>query len=147
MSIARIAGRAGVVLVSVMLIVVFGSLGTIAQAPTVVLSGVYTQGQATRGGAAYEKECAYCHGPDLGGEGFAPSLVGDVFVQRWKDSVVGDLYSVIRETMPADRPGGLSDETCADIVAYVLKMNGYPAGQQALSTDPIALKQIKFRQP
>ncbi len=113
-------------------------------APRTVSDGVYTSDQATRGEAAYGKDCAFCHSADLQGDSFAPPLVADPFRLRWKDGTVGDLFAVIKGTMPADRPSGLSDEEYSSIVAYLLKMNNYPAGQDALSKDVAELKQITF---
>ena len=49
--------------------------------------------------------------------------------------------------MPATNPGSLTDETYADIVAYLLKMNKYPAAGQELGTSPQELTEITFKNP
>jgi mono/diheme cytochrome c family protein len=109
----------------------------------VVADGVYTAEQATRGAVAYEKACASCHMSDLRGESFAPALNGDAFALRWENGKLADLHKIIKGTMPADSPGSMSAQDYADIVAFLLKANGYPAGQ-ALSEDPAGSAGILF---
>ena len=46
--------------------------------------------------------------------------------------------------MPADRPGQLSKPQNADILAFILKSNGYPAGAKDLPGDVDALKQTRI---
>src|SRR5688572_11256969 len=87
--------------------------------------GPYTAEQATAGKAAYEASCAACHGSDLMG---APPLAGEGFIGGWRARTTRDMYGLIRTTMPADNPGGLSEPTYVNIVAYVLQFNGVAAG-------------------
>jgi hypothetical protein len=54
-----------------------------------------------------------------------------------------DLFDRIKTTMPGDAPGSLTGEQCADILAFLLSKDGFPAGQTELATGP-ALKNIKF---
>src|SRR5262245_21659598 len=55
-----------------------GSVGGLrAQAGKTVWDAVYSEAQAERGKAAYEKDCAFCHLSDLAGQGFAPPLIDD----------------------------------------------------------------------
>ncbi len=49
--------------------------------------------------------------------------------------------------MPADKPGSLSPDDTADIVAYVLRSNGFPAGAAPLSNDATALAQVAIAKP
>ena len=105
--------------------------------------GVYTEAQAKRGEAGYSKSCAGCHGPDLTGVDAAPSLTGSEFNSGWNDLTLDDLFDRIRTTMPGDAPGSLSREQCADILAFILAKDGFPAGQSELVAGP-ALKDIKF---
>ena len=44
--------------------------------------------------------------------------------------------------MPYGQPATLSREQCTDIVAYILMVNGYPAGTQPLPLDPRILERI-----
>jgi mono/diheme cytochrome c family protein len=112
-----------------------------------VWDGVYTEEQATRGRSTYlAQSCVRCHGETLVGTEFGPSLMGDEFVTKWSGMTVGDLFVLIRETMPQDNPGRLSTQQTADIVSYLLKTNDFPAGQTALDRDPSVLKTIKIEQ-
>jgi mono/diheme cytochrome c family protein len=113
------------------------------EAGTSTWDGVYTEAQAKRGEAAYAKTCAGCHGPDLAGADTAPSLTGGEFNAGWSDLTLDDLFDRIKTTMPGDAPGSLSGDQCADILAFVLSKDGFPAGQTELAAGP-GLKSIKF---
>ena len=110
-----------------------------------VWDGVYSEAQAVRGKALSEAQCAYCHQSDLRGQGFAPGLIEDAFASRWQDSNLGDLFAIVKGTMPQDKPASLTDDEYAAIVAYLLQANRYPAGQQDLRPDPAALKDVLFK--
>jgi quinoprotein glucose dehydrogenase len=124
------------------LVLMAGSLPA-RQAPT-VKDGVYTEEQATRGQAAYEKHCVRCHLADLGGDQLAAPLVGEAFLQRWQSTSLAVLFNAVRKTMPSDDPGSASDEEYAAIISYVLKMNQFPAGTRELSSKPAELESISF---
>jgi cytochrome c len=115
-----------------------------AQTPGSVWGGVYTEEQAKRGAAGYSQQCGACHGPDLTGGESAPALAGDTFLSNWNGLTVGDLFERIRISMPQNAPGSLSRQENADILAFMLSVNKYPAGKTELggATDP--LKQIKI---
>jgi S-disulfanyl-L-cysteine oxidoreductase SoxD len=135
---------------SVLLVIAAGVIAMavpIAQVVTAgtVWDGVYAEAQAARGKAVYDAQCAYCHQPDLRGQGFAPGLVEEVFASRWRDGNLGDLFTIVKATMPQDNPASLTDEEYAAIVAYLLQANRYPAGDQELQPDPAALKDVVFK--
>lgn len=109
-----------------------------------VWEGVYTQEQAKRGEVNYIQECASCHGTTLAGGESAPALIGDEFLGHWYGETVGDLHDRIRLTMPADSPGKLSRQLSADIVAYLLSVNDFPAGSRVLENETVPLKQIRL---
>lgn len=115
-----------------------------AQSAKSVSDGVYSDAQAQRGTAAYQKQCASCHGADLSGQGQTPALSGDDFKASWYGQTVDDLFEEIQTSMPADNPGALTREQTADIVAFVLKSNRFPSGAADLPVDGAALKQIQF---
>jgi hypothetical protein len=46
--------------------------------------------------------------------------------------------------MPDNNPGGLSRSQYADIVSYLLQVNGMPAGTQPLSSDLKQLERIRI---
>jgi mono/diheme cytochrome c family protein len=110
-----------------------------------VWDGVYTDAQAARGKALSDAQCAFCHSPDLRGQGFAPALIEDTFASRWQDGNLGDLFTIVKATMPQDKPASLTDDEYAAIVAYLLQANRYPAGKQDLRADPAALREVVFK--
>ncbi len=91
---------------------------------------VYSSEQAQRGQTAYLQNCSACHQTDLSGLAQAPALKGDAFLAMW--GKLGDLVDRTRTTMPPTAPGSLSPNTYLDIDAYILQMNGLPAGAQEL---------------
>ena len=124
------------------------SMGALAQQEgtgSSVWNGVYTEEQARRGEVAYRQSCVNCHGPELEGADMTPPLTGGAFTANWNDLTIGDLFERIRATMPLDKPGTLSRQQNADLVAFVLKANLWPAGTTELSRDLGALKQIRIQ--
>ncbi|MCY3621885.1 MAG: cytochrome c [Gammaproteobacteria bacterium] len=108
-----------------------------------VRDGVYTEAQAARGKTVYLERCVECHKEDLrGDQQMTPSLVGIAFTFRWKDKKLYDYFVGMRNTMPQGAPGSLSEETYADLVAFLLSEMGYAAGKDELSTDPEVLSEI-----
>lgn len=116
-----------------------------AQPPRTLTQGVYTRPQAIRGQAVYAERCASCHGATLGGAQ-APPLAGDEFIRVW-GGPVSELVNKIAHTMPAKDPGTLTRQQVADIVAYMLQVGKFPAGQTELGTDDAALKAIAIPSP
>jgi cytochrome c len=119
-------------------------LAAIAQTSRTVWDGVYTEDQAKRGEGVYAKECASCHGSELTGGESAPALAGDSFFANWNGLTLGDLFERIRVSMPQNAPGSLSRQQNADILAFILKVNQFPAGKTELDRQTDILKQIKF---
>ena len=109
-----------------------------------VWDGVYTKEQANRGQATYQEECLKCHGESLGGGESGPALAGNEFLRRWDGRTAGDLMGVMRKSMPSDDPGSLSTREYSDIVAYILSVNEFPAGQKELDRDVAALSDIRI---
>jgi mono/diheme cytochrome c family protein len=109
-----------------------------------VWSGVFTAAQADRGGAVYAQSCANCHGAGLEGADMSPALAGAAFMASWNDLTLGDLFERIRISMPADRPGTLSRPQMADVIAFMLRANQFPAGATELPTETPALRAMKF---
>ena len=105
---------------------------------------VYTAAQAKRGETVYGASCSSCHAPDLSGGGQAPSLSGKEFSEAWNGQTLADLFDRVQTTMPADAPGTLKPAESADVVAFILSKNDFPAGDTELPADAAALKDIKF---
>lgn len=104
---------------------------------------VFTEAQAKRGDALYSQYCAKCHAPDLTGD-VAPALTGADFTANWNDLSLGDLFERMRIGMPADKPGSVSRQDNADILAFMLFTAGFPAGANGLPAQAEMLKDIKF---
>ncbi|MGH9312671.1 MAG: c-type cytochrome [Vicinamibacterales bacterium] len=109
-----------------------------------VWDGVYTPEQAKRGAAVYHQYCASCHGAQLEGGESAGPLVGAMFTSNWNGVTVGDMFERTRISMPLDRPGTLSRQQNADVLAYMFSANDFPAGKAELARQAELLKQIKF---
>jgi mono/diheme cytochrome c family protein len=113
-----------------------------AQGAGNVWNGVYTAEQAAAGKTVYDNKCAMCHGAELGGAEMAPPLSGGVFMGNWAGQSAGDLFTRIHTTMPANDPGSLSNAETAQVEAYILSYNQFPAGTTALPSEEAALGQI-----
>ena len=101
-----------------------------AQAARTVQDGVFSDAQAARGQALYAQRCAGCHGPALAGAS-GPALTGDLFTNKFRMEPLSALFIQVRYAMP---PGAadtamLKDDESADLVAHMLKNNGFPAGK------------------
>lgn len=114
-----------------------------AQEKTSVWEKVYSEEQAKRGESVYvASACGRCHSNDLGGNEFGPPLVGTEWLSTWSGMTAADVFTLIKDTMPQDDPGRLSTRQTADLLAYIFKTNGIPAGSQPLEPDPSALASI-----
>jgi polar amino acid transport system substrate-binding protein len=110
---------------------------------------LYTAAQASAGAQVYAQSCASCHGADLQGVA-APALAGSDF----QKTAVSDKYtvSIIRtiatQNMPLSNPGSLTDTQYADVLAYLLAANCYPAGTKPFPTqDEPALQNVIMGPP
>lgn len=127
-------------------VVTLASVATHAQdSQRTVWDGVYNQEQAKRGQAAFVEACSNCHGLTLEGADMTPALTGGGFMANWDGLTLGDLFDRIRTSMPADRPGALSRQENADVIAYILQFNQFPSGKEELPRDALVLKQILFK--
>ncbi len=109
-----------------------------------VWDGVYTDAQAKRGGQVYGAHCRNWHGDPLQGDGSASALRGPTFTADFNGVTLAELVDRTRRTMPDDNPGTMSRQQIADVVAYVLSVNKFPAGEVELPTQAEALTQIMF---
>jgi mono/diheme cytochrome c family protein len=133
------------VCVAVVALTLSSSLSLRAQQRT-VKDGVYTDAQATRGKAIFGMRCALCHGERLEGAA-GPPLAGDEFLGPRDSQPISDLFDKINATMPADAPGTLEPQQVADLVAFILQANTFPAGRTALASAATLLKQIAIAAP
>jgi mono/diheme cytochrome c family protein len=119
--------------------------GSVAARSRSVWDGTYTKAQAARGKTVYEHTCTRCHGETLLGGDDAKPLVGEAFLEKWNGQTVGKLFDAIRRTMPDDGPGVLGRRESADVVAYILSANGFPAGQAELENEDAPLNEILIK--
>ena len=113
--------------------------------PRTVWSGVYTEAQAARGQEEYKKTCGHCHRDNLtggGSEAGAPALTGPVFIYRWRDLPLSEMFLEIGTTMPKNKPDSLTPAVVADIMSFLLKASQAPTGSEELPPDIEKLKQI-----
>jgi len=135
-----------VILRSLLLVSILLSVNSIA-VESDAIEGIYTNGQARRGEKVYQRECVACHGNTLRGAEGGTALLGRAFFAKWRSRPVSDLFKYIRASMPPTRPGKLSARNYASVIAYLLQVNGLPAGRRALSSSVSALSRIDIIMP
>jgi mono/diheme cytochrome c family protein len=106
----------------------------------------FTAAQAAEGAQVYGQRCAMCHGRQLEGTFEVPALTGR-FVANWAGRPLGDLTAYLGRAMPQFAPGTLAEEDNARVVAYVLQVNGYPAGERSLPAGPDAQRRLVLPRP
>ena len=99
-------------------------------------AGVYKEDQAARGDTLFQRTCLSCHTPSFHAD--------EQFRMNWIGRTVFDLFKLLKTTMPEDNIGGLSDDDYTRVIAYILKLNGFPAGADSLSADSLAQRRIKI---
>jgi mono/diheme cytochrome c family protein len=133
------AGGATARLAAVIVIVFAVGIGR-SQDMKSVKTGVYTAEQADRGVARYKQKCASCHAPNR----FTDD---SLFLTPYAGKPLWEMFEVISDSMPEDDPGGMKPEEYADVIAYLLRLNGFPTGQTELPTSKDALTVILFEKP
>jgi mono/diheme cytochrome c family protein len=133
------------VLVSALLLAAGARVATRTQDRT-TWDGVYTAEQADRGEALYKEHCARCHGGALqgNGEGALP-LVGSTFMSTWNGVTMGAMMERVRLSMPQDKPSTMTRQQIADLLAFVLRSNKFPAGDAELAKQTDILNAIMFK--
>jgi mono/diheme cytochrome c family protein len=99
-------------------------------------AGVYSAAQAARGREIYLLNCVSCHTP--------ASHAGPEFVTKWDGKSLAELFDYIRTSMPKSDPGVLSRREYVNVLAYLLRMNGMPAGAAELAADSTRLRNIRL---
>ena len=98
--------------------------------------GVYTSEQADQGHELFVAACQNCHAPTQ--HALPP------FRARWFGRTLGDLFGYVRREMPQTDPGTLSNEETAQLVAYLMRINGMRSGSTPLAADSAALASIRI---
>ena len=102
-------------------------------------AGVYSDSEAVMGENVYRATCSACHTPS--------DQSGPQFKLNWFGRTVFDYVNNLKKTMPDDNPGGLSDDEYRRVTAYILKLNGFPAGTAPLPVDTSEMKLIRIAMP
>lgn len=97
---------------------------------------LYTPEQATRGEKVYVNVCVECHEK--------LEYTGPEFRAKWNTRPVFELFDLLRTTMPDENPGTLTAQEYADVVGYMMKLNGVLPGKAPLPADADALKKLKI---
>jgi mono/diheme cytochrome c family protein len=89
----------------------------------------YTAEQAHAGLAVFTASCISCHGTNLQGVA-APAVAGTEFLTSAKSNkwTLADLRTLVVENMPLNNPGTLTPDQYAQVMAFLLASNCYPAG-------------------
>jgi cytochrome c2 len=122
---------------------VAGSVGLALQNRKTLDDGIYTNEQAMRGQALYQKRCSTCHGVNLAGR-TGPPLTGDDFLSNWDSGPLLELANKILKTMPKDDTDPLSSQEASDLLAYILQSSKFPSGRAELTVNEDALKLVSF---
>ena len=104
--------------------------------PRTVWDSAYTAAQAANGETAFRYSCANCHA--------MTQFSGPSFLGAWEGGNAFELFQLISEQMPFDNPGSLPREQYIEVLAYLFKLNGFPAGSRPLPGEPQELKRIRI---
>lgn len=99
-----------------------------------IWDGVFTSAQANRGQETAQAVCFACHSQS--------EWTNPMFIRVWSGRPIHQMWENLRMTMPYDSPGRLSAQEYSDVVAYMLELNGAPAGETELPADAEGLMQI-----
>jgi mono/diheme cytochrome c family protein len=106
----------------------------------------FTAEQVTHGSDIYADRCVQCHGDTLdNGEFGGAPLNGSYFSKHWGGGSVAALVAFMKAKMPPDRPGSLTDQSYADLAAFLLDANGYPKGDKELPPDTPAQQAMSLK--
>ena len=108
---------------------------------------LFTSAQAVAGRAAYQQNCAGCHGANVDDGSTAPPLRGATFLSKYAGKPAAELFTYVSTKMPQGNPGSLDGPEYARIIAYVLQQNGFATGRREFSSDPAALASVTIPAP
>jgi len=109
-------------------------LGLAVQAGDIpsINNGIYTKEQAKTGARLYKEHCLICHDKKY----FKPVL------KSWEGRTLALLFETMSTTMPETNPAGLPRKVYVDILAYILSLSKYSAGDAKLDYRNEALNNI-----
>ena len=108
---------------------------------------LFTSAQAVAGRAAYQQNCASCHGASVDDGNSAPPLRGVTFLGKFAGKPAADLFTYVSMKMPPGNPGSLDGTEYARIIAYVLQQNGYSTGRKEFASEAATLASVTIPAP
>jgi hypothetical protein len=112
-----------------------------------VWAGVYSADQADRGKQTAAQLCGRCHGADLKGGQAAHGLTGRIFFDRWNNLRLLDVTAYIQAAMPHEHEFVIPADSTRDIVGFMLRESGVPAGREPMPKDVNVLGDILIVRP
>ncbi len=100
--------------------------------PRTINDGIYSDAQAESGEQLYKEHCLTCHDKKY----FRPVL------KAWDGRSLEVFFTVMSASMPESNPGALLEKEYVDILAYILSLGRYPAGDTELDYKDGALNEI-----
>ena len=107
-------------------------------ASTSTQTGFFTRSQASRGERRFQQLCSECH---------RTNEITRIWFRGAIYETAGDLMNVISTTMPEGNPGSLGSREYVDILAFLLRLNDYPAGEEELPPDSSLLENVRIPGP
>lgn len=104
------------------LVLAAAAVADASAASTSLGEGVYTAEQANAGKLNYDQSCSLCHNADY----------YKTVLQTWRGQPLLYLFEQVMSAMPADNPGAFLDSEYEDVMAYILQITGFPAGDTRL---------------
>ncbi|MEX2467983.1 MAG: c-type cytochrome [Gemmatimonadota bacterium] len=92
--------------------------------------------QARRGQNAFLSSCTTCHS--------SSEFSDTAFQTRWRNRTAADLFDLTAATMPEDAPNSLPAERYVEIVAYLLRLNGFESSDVPEAWDVEALGNVSL---
>jgi mono/diheme cytochrome c family protein len=113
-------------------------------APASAAGSSASDDQVAAGGKLYGDNCAKCHGAGGEGNAKAPPVVGKnalplepragAQVRKTPFHTAGDVLQFVKANMPPTKPGSLTDDEYAAIIAFDLKANGVDLGGKKIDS-------------
>ena len=125
------------ILIAALLLTGTAAISRQNESPRTIWNGVFSTGQAVRGQEQFQMHCAECHDGDLNPRDTASRLVGDRFMDRWREDTLGNLFNFVSTSMPRTRPASLTKAVYLDVISFLLSKNSIPPGVRDLNEDDV----------
>ena len=113
-----------------------------------IWDGVFSAEQTQRGDVLYQEHCASCHGAELvSSDPDYPNLTAPQFRWNWGKKTLAERLQRVRSSMPPNAKNSLAPQEYLDVITFILKSNGYPAGAAEIKADSGVLIKIVVDPP